>query len=403
MFAEYVFMIKKRKVAGLMIKKMLNQRVQDIKPSGIRKFFDIAATMEGVVSLGIGEPDFPTPANILQAGIDSMRERGTAYTANVGLVELRQAISRYLANRFKLEYDPEEQILVTVGASEAVDIALRAIVSPGDEVLVPEPTYVSYGPTAYMAGAKVVPVPTFEKDNFRLTADVIKERITPKTKAIIFCYPNNPTGAVMEEQDLKEIAEVLRQHDILVISDEVYAELVYGIKHTSIASLPGMAERTLLISGFSKAFSMTGWRLGYACGPNELIGAMKKIHQYVIMCAPTTAQWEAIEALENGWDAVREMVVEYDKRRKVIVNGFRALGLSCFEPQGAFYCFPRISDTGLSSDEFANRLLEAEKVAVVPGSAFGDSGEGFIRCSYAYSIADIQEALRRIGSFLDTL
>lgn len=386
-----------------MIKGMLNKRVQAIKPSGIRKFFDIAATMEGVVSLGIGEPDFPTPANILEAGVRSMREQGTSYTANVGLLELRQAISRYLNRSFELEYDPEREILVTVGASEAVDIALRAVVSPGDEVLVPEPTYVSYGPAAILAGGTAVAVPTYEKDNFRLTAEVIKQKITPRTKAVVFCYPNNPTGAVMEEQDLREIAEVLRQHDILVISDEVYAELVYGIKHTSIASLPGMAERTLVISGFSKAFSMTGWRLGYACGPRDLIDAMKKIHQYVIMCAPTMAQWAAIEALENGWTPVREMVVEYDQRREVIVNGFRAMGLSCFEPRGAFYCFPRISDLGLSSDDFATKLLEAEKVAVVPGSAFGASGEGFIRCSYAYSIEDIEEALRRIESFLKKL
>ncbi|HHY14840.1 MAG TPA: aminotransferase class I/II-fold pyridoxal phosphate-dependent enzyme [Firmicutes bacterium] len=386
-----------------MIKGMLNKRVQAIKPSGIRKFFDIAATMEGVVSLGIGEPDFPTPANILQAGMRSMEEKGTAYTANVGLIELRRAISNYFSSAFKLEYDPADQILVTVGASEAVDIALRAVVSPGDEVLVPEPTYVSYAPAAVLAGGIPVAVPTYERDNFRLTAAVIREKITPRTKAVVFCYPNNPTGAVMEEQDLKEIAEVLRQHEILVISDEVYAELVYGIKHTSIASLPGMAERTLVISGFSKAFSMTGWRLGYACGPEELIEAMKKIHQYVIMCAPTMAQWAAIEGLENGWPAVRAMVQEYDKRRKVIVEGFRNMGLSCFEPQGAFYCFPRISDLGLSSDDFATQLLEAEKVAVVPGSAFGASGEGFVRCSYAYSIADIEEALRRIERFVEKL
>lgn len=383
-----------------MIKGMLNERVEAIKPSGIRKFFDIAATMEGVVSLGIGEPDFPTPANILQAGVRSMEEKGTAYTANVGLLELRQAISKYFAQSFQLEYDPADQILVTVGASEAVDIALRSVVCPGDEVLVPEPTYVSYAPAAVLAGGTVVPVPTYEKDNFRLTAEVIKAKITPKTKAVVFCYPNNPTGAVMEEQDLQEIAVVLREHEILVISDEVYAELVYGIKHTSIASLPGMAERTLVISGFSKAFSMTGWRLGYACGPRELIEAMKKIHQYVIMCAPTMAQWAAIEGLENGWPAVREMGAEYDQRRQVIVQGFRNMGLSCFEPQGAFYCFPRISDLGLSSDDFATTLLEAEKVAVVPGSAFGASGEGFIRCSYAYSIEDIEEALRRIERFV---
>lgn len=383
-----------------MINKMLNKRVKQIKPSGIRKFFDIAATMEGVVSLGIGEPDFPTPTHVRDVGIQSILEKGTAYTANVGLIELRRSISKYLERRFDLEYNPENQVLVTVGASEAVDLALRAVVEPGDEVLVPEPTYVSYAPTAVLAGGVAVPVPTYEKDDFRLTADVIKSLITPKTKAIVFCYPNNPTGAVMEKQDLREIAEVLRQHDILVISDEVYAELVYGIKHTSIASLPGMAERTLVINGFSKAFAMTGWRLGFACGPVELIDAMKKIHQYVIMCAPTMSQWAAIEALDNGMPEVEKMVAEYNRRREVIVGGFRNMGLSCFEPKGAFYCFPRISDFGLSSDDFCTKLLETEKVAVVPGSAFGASGEGFIRCSYAYSVEAIEEALRRIERFI---
>lgn len=383
-----------------MIDKLLTERVKEIKPSGIRKFFDIAATMEGVVSLGIGEPDFPTPLKIQDVGIKSIKEKGTAYTANVGLIELRRSISRYLERRFALEYNPENEILVTVGASEAVDLALRAIIEPGDEVLVPEPTYVSYAPTAILAGGVAVSVPTYEKDDFRLTAETIEALITPKTKAIIFCYPNNPTGAVMEKQDLQEIAAVLRKHNILVISDEIYAELVYGIKHTSIASLPGMAERTLLISGFSKAFAMTGWRLGYACGPVELLSAMKKIHQYVIMCAPTMSQWAAIEALENGMPEVDQMVAEYNRRREVIVGGFRKMGLSCFEPKGAFYCFPRISDFGLSSDDFCTKLLESEKVAVVPGSAFGASGEGFIRCSYAYSVEAIEEALHRIERFI---
>ncbi len=383
-----------------MISKMLSEKVKEIKPSGIRKFFDIAATMEGVVSLGVGEPDFPTPVNVRDAGINSITTKGTTYTANVGLIELRRAISKYLEGRFQVEYDPQNQILVTVGASEAVDLALRAVVNPGDEVLVPEPTYVSYAPSAILAGGVAVPVPTYEKDDFRLTADVIRSLITPKTKAIVFCYPNNPTGAVMEKSDLMAIADVLREHDILVIADEIYAELVYGIEHTSMATLPGMYERTLLINGFSKAFSMTGWRLGYACGPAELMDAMKKIHQYVIMCAPTMSQWAAIEALENGLPEVQHMVAEYDKRRQTIVQGFRNLGLSCFEPKGAFYCFPRISDLGLTSDEFCNQLLEAEKVAVVPGSAFGDSGEGYIRVSYAYSINSIKEALTRIDRFL---
>ena len=383
--------------------KLLSEKVKQIKPSGIRKFFDIAASMEGVISLGVGEPDFPTPAHIRDAGINSILEKGTTYTANVGLIELRRAISKYLESRFGVEYDPADQVLVTVGASEAVDLALRAVVNPGDEVLVPEPTYVSYAPSAILAGGVAVAVPTYEKDDFRLTADVIRELITPKTKAIVFCYPNNPTGAVMEKEDLRAIADVLREHDILVIADEIYAELVYGIEHTSMATLPGMYEKTLLINGFSKAFSMTGWRLGYACGPTDLIEAMKKIHQYVIMCAPTMSQWAAIEALENGMPAVREMVGEYDKRRQIIVQGFRDMGLSCFEPKGAFYCFPRISDLGMSSDEFCNRLLEAEKVAVVPGSAFGDSGEGYIRVSYAYSIDSIKQALVKIECFIQTL
>ncbi|HPT83761.1 MAG TPA: aminotransferase class I/II-fold pyridoxal phosphate-dependent enzyme [Limnochordia bacterium] len=379
---------------------MLSKRVQAIKPSGIRKFFDIAATMEDVISLGVGEPDFPTPEPIRTAGIRSITEKGTRYTANSGLMELRRAISSYLEHRFTLEYDPQDQVLVTVGGSEAVDLALRAVVDPGDEVLVPEPTFVSYAPLTIMAGGVPVPVPTYERDDFRLTAEAIRPLISERTKAIVFCYPNNPTGAVMEKEDLAAIAGLLREHRLVVISDEVYAELVYGVEHTSIASLPGMYERTVLVSGFSKAFSMTGWRLGYACGPRELIAAMKKIHQYGIMSAPTTAQWAAIEALENGWADVEKMRREYDQRRQFIVQGFRAMGLSCFEPRGAFYCFPRISDLGLSSEEFCTALLEAERVAVVPGSAFGDSGEGFVRVSYAYSLDSIKQALERMDRFI---
>lgn len=383
-----------------MIKDLLSAKVQTIKPSGIRKYFDIAATMGDVISLGVGEPDFPTPANVREAGVRSMTEKGTRYTSNSGLLELRQAISRYLERRFELPYDPETQVLITVGASEAIDLALRAVVNPGDEVLVPEPTFVSYAPLTIMAGGVPVPVPTYEKDDFRLTAEAIEPLISEKTKAIMLCYPNNPTGAVMEEQDLVAIAEVLRKHKILVISDEIYAELVYGIEHASIAALPGMYERTVVVSGFSKGFSMTGWRLGYACGPADLIAAMRKIHQYGIMSAPTTAQWAAIEALENGLHAVERMRAEYDERRQFIVQGFRAIGLSCFEPRGAFYCFPRISDLGMTSDEFCTALLEVERVAVVPGSAFGDSGEGFIRVSYAYSIDSIKKALERIDRFV---
>ncbi len=382
-----------------MIEQLLNKKIAEIKPSGIRKFFDIAAEMEGVVSLGIGEPDFPTPLNVREAGIRSITEKGTAYTANVGLLELRKGISKYLEDRFHLEYNPQTQILVTIGASEAVDLALRVIVEAGDEVLVPDPGYVSYAPSVMLASGVAVAVPTYEEDDFRLTAEAIEAQITAKTKAIIFCYPNNPTGAVMEEEDLRKIVAVLRKHNILVITDEIYAELIYGIKHTSIATLPGMAERTVVISGFSKTFSMTGWRLGYACGPTSVIEAMKKVHQYVIMSAPTMSQWAAVEALESGMSFVKEMVEEYDRRRQVIVQGFRDLGFSCFEPKGAFYCFPRISDLGLSSDDFCEKLLEAEKVAVVPGSAFGDGGEGFVRASYASSMENIKEALVRIERF----
>ena len=383
-----------------MMEQLLNERVKSISPSGIRKFFDIANQMENVISLGVGEPDFRTPWHVRAEAVHSIEQKGTSYTANAGLPELRKAISQYLHDRFQLDYNPENQILVTVGASEAVDLALRAIVDVGDEILIPEPTYVSYLPSVVLAGGVPVPVPTYESRSFRLTAEDLKQYITPRTKAIIMCYPNNPTGAVMEISDLKAIAEVLKEHNIFVISDEIYSELVYGITHTSIASLPGMAERTLVINGFSKSFAMTGWRLGYAAGPVELLKAMTKIHQYVIMCAPTMSQYAGLEALQNGLPHVDTMVAEYNKRRRVMVDGFRQMGLSCFEPQGAFYVFPRISDLGLSSDEFCTQLLQKERVAVVPGTAFGESGEGFIRCSYAYSIDSIKEALQRIERFV---
>ncbi|NLJ75213.1 MAG: aminotransferase class I/II-fold pyridoxal phosphate-dependent enzyme [Firmicutes bacterium] len=382
------------------MENLLNKRIKSISPSGIRKFFDIANQMENVISLGVGEPDFRTPWHVRAAAVQSIEQKGTSYTANAGLLELRKAISRYLEDRFQLEYNPENQILVTVGASEAVDLALRAIVEEGDEILIPEPTYVSYLPSVVLAGGVAVPVPTYESRSFRLTAEDLEKHITPRTKAIVMCYPNNPTGAVMELSDLKAIGEVLKEHDIFVISDEIYSELVYGITHTSIASLPGMAERTLVINGFSKSFAMTGWRLGYAAGPVELLQAMTKIHQYAIMCAPTMSQYAGLEALENGLSHVKTMVAEYNQRRRVMVDGFRQMGLSCFEPQGAFYVFPRISDLGLSSDEFCTQLLQEERVAVVPGIAFGASGEGFIRCSYAYSLDSIREALRRIDRFV---
>lgn len=383
-----------------MMENLLNKRIKSISPSGIRKFFDIANQMENVISLGVGEPDFRTPWHVRAAAVQSIEQKGTSYTANAGLLELRKAISRYLEDRFQLEYNPENQILVTIGASEAVDLALRAIVEEGDEILIPEPTYVSYLPSVVLAGGVAVPVPTYESRSFRLTAEDLEKHITPRTKAIVMCYPNNPTGAVMELSDLKAIGEVLKEHDIFVISDEIYSELVYGITHTSIASLPGMAERTLVINGFSKSFAMTGWRLGYAAGPVELLQAMTKIHQYAIMCAPTMSQYAGLEALENGLSHVKTMVAEYNQRRRVMVDGFRQMGLSCFEPQGAFYVFPRISDLGLSSDEFCTQLLQEERVAVVPGIAFGASGEGFIRCSYAYSLDSIREALRRIDRFV---
>lgn len=383
-----------------MMENLLNKRIKSISPSGIRKFFDIANQMENVISLGVGEPDFRTPWHVRAAAVQSIEQKGTSYTANAGLLELRKAISRYLEDRFQLEYNPENQILVTVGASEAVDLALRAIVEEGDEILIPEPTYVSYLPSVVLAGGVAVSVPTYESRSFRLTAEDLEKHITPRTKAIVMCYPNNPTGAVMELSDLKAIGEVLKEHDIFVISDEIYSELVYGITHTSIASLPGMAERTLVINGFSKSFAMTGWRLGYAAGPVELLQAMTKIHQYAIMCAPTMSQYAGLEALENGLSHVKTMVAEYNQRRRVMVDGFRQMGLSCFEPQGAFYVFPRISDLGLSSDEFCTQLLQEERVAVVPGIAFGASGEGFIRCSYAYSLDSIREALRRIDRFV---
>ena len=384
-----------------MIKEMLSHKVQQIAPSGIRRFFDIANQMENVISLGVGEPDFATPWHIRDEAIYSLEKKRTTYTANRGLLELRQEISRYLDRRFNLQYNPETQILVTVGGSEAIDLALRAIINPGDEVIIPEPTYVSYLPSVVMAGGTPVTVPTYESREFRLTAEDLVPYINEKTKAVILCYPNNPTGAVMERHDLEEIAQVLRKHRILVISDEIYSELVYGVEHTSMAALPGMHDRTLVINGFSKAFAMTGWRLGYAAGPEELIGAMTKIHQYTIMSAPTISQYAAVEALRNGMQDVQRMVAEYDQRRRVLVHGFRQMGLSCFEPKGAFYVFPRISDLGMTSEEFCTKLLMEEHVAVVPGTAFGASGEGFVRCSYAYSLESLQEALRRIGRFVE--
>ncbi len=384
------------------MKKFLSENIKNMPSSGIRKFFDVANTMEGVISLGVGEPDFETPWHVREAAISSLEKGYTSYSSNTGMIELRKAIASYLDEKYSISYDPEHQILVTIGASEGIDISLRAIINPGDEVLVVEPSYVSYKPCVSMCGGVPIPVVTYEENNFKVTPDEILNKITPKTKAIILPYPNNPTGGIMEIDDLAAISKVIIENDLLVISDEIYSELTYGSQHVSIASLPGMYERTIVLNGFSKAFAMTGWRLGYACGPEELIFNMNKIHQYIAMCAPTPSQFAGIEALtseerENDIAVMREA---YDERRIVMVNGFRQMGLSCFEPKGAFYVFPCIKKTGMTSDEFCEKLLFDEKVAVVPGTAFGECGEGFIRCSYAYSIENIERALYRIWTFV---
>lgn len=381
--------------------EMIAKTIRDIPPSGIRKFFDIANEMKDAISLGVGEPDFDTPWHIREEGIYNLEKGKTVYTSNSGMMELRQEISTYLSRRFNITYNPGTQILVTVGASEAIDLALRALLNPGDEVLIPEPSYVSYKPCTIMAGGVPVTITTKAEDEFRLTPEQLEAHITDKTKVLILPYPNNPTGGIMEKEDLEKIADILRDKDILVISDEIYAELTYDREHVSIASIPGMYENTLVINGFSKAYAMTGWRLGYAAGPEELIAMMTKIHQYAIMCAPTTSQYAAVEALRNGDPDVAEMRNSFNRRRRVMVDGFRKMGMDCFEPLGAFYVFPSIEKTGMSSEEFCKKLLYEQKVAVVPGTAFGESGEGFIRCSYAYSIDNIKEALRRIEKFME--
>ena len=384
--------------------KLLSPTVVGIKPSGIRKFFDIASTMEDVISLGVGEPDFPTPWEIRKAGILSLESGKTRYTSNRGLESLREEIGRYVERKYNVTYDAKSEILVTVGGSEAIDACIRAIASPGDEIIIPQPSYVCYEPIAALCGCKPVIIETKAETSFKLTPEELKSAITPRTKALILPYPCNPTGAIMERADLEGIAAVLRDTNILVISDEIYAELTFGdAPHVSIASIDGMKERTVLINGFSKTFSMTGWRLGYACGPKPVMEQLTKIHQYAIMCAPTTSQYAAIEALRNGDEAVAAMLEEYDMRRRLIVNGFNRLGLACREPKGAFYAFPCIRSTGMSSEEFCERLLYSEKVAVVPGTAFGESGEGFVRASYCYSTEHIMEALKRIERFLNTL
>ena len=381
----------------------LSDTIVQIKPSGIRKFFDIVSEMKDAISLGVGEPDFDTPWHVREEGIYSLEKGRTFYTSNSGLKELRIEICNYLKRSQDLTYDPLKEVIVTVGGSEAIDIGLRAMINPGDEVLIPQPSYVSYEPCAILAGAKPVIINLKAENEFRLTAAELEEAITEKTKILILPFPNNPTGAIMEKSDLEAIAEVVKKHDIYVMSDEIYAELTYKGKHVSIASLPGMQERTILINGFSKAYAMTGWRLGYACGPEAIIKQMTKIHQFAIMCAPTTSQYAAIEALKNGDADVAMMRESYNQRRRFLINAFKEMGLECFEPFGAFYIFPCIKEFGMTSDEFATRFLEEEKVAVVPGTAFGDCGEGFLRISYAYSLEKLKLAIGKLEHFITKL
>ena len=384
------------------IADMITPVVRNTPPSGIRKFFDLVNEMKDAISLSIGEPDFVTPWSVREAGIYSLEKGHTHYSPNAGFIQLREEICRYLKRRYELKYDPRKQVIVTVGGSEGIDIALRSLVGPGDEVIIPEPSFVAYKPCTLFTGATPVIIKLRVEDQFRLTPELLEKAITPRTKVLILPFPNNPTGAVMTHSDLAKIVEVIKDKNIIVISDEIYSELTYEGKHVSIAGFPGMQERTLLINGFSKSYAMTGWRLGYACGHPDLIAAMYKIHQYAIMCSPTTAQYAAVDALKNCDDDVAMMVREYNRRRRVMVDGFRKAGLECFEPLGAFYVFPSISSTGMSSEEFSERLLLEEKVAVVPGTAFGESGEGFIRACYAYSIENIMEAMRRIQKFVQS-
>lgn len=384
--------------------KVLNTAVAEIKPSGIRKFFDIAATMDDVISLGVGEPDFQTPWQIRKAGINSLERGRTKYSANRGTIELRREIARYLNRRYDLSYKPETEILVTVGGSEAIDGAIRAVVAPGDEVIIPQPSYVCYEPITVLAGGVPVIIETKAENDFKVTPEELKKAITPKTKALVLPYPCNPTGAIMERADIEAIAEIIKDTNIIVISDEIYSELIYAdCNHVPAAAVDGMWERTVTVNGFSKAYSMTGWRLGYACGPEPLLKQITKIHQYAIMCAPTTSQYAAVEALKNGDESIEHMREEYNRRRRLIVNGFNKLGLTCREPKGAFYAFPCIESTGLSSDEFCEKLLQSKKVAVVPGTAFGKGGEGYVRASYCYSTEHIIKALARIGEFIEEL
>ena len=381
-------------------RSLTSQRVDQLAPSGIRKFFDLLASIEGVISLGVGEPDFATPWHISEQAIFSLEKGNTMYTSNLGMPELRQELSRYLKDNYNLAYDPDGELLITVGVSEGLDLIMRAILDPGDEVIMPDPSYVSYNACVTLAGGTPVMVPTNQKNDFEVSAADIEARVTGKTKAILIGYPANPTGAVMPKDKLQQIAEVAQRHHLLVISDEIYAKLVYGVEHTCFATLPGMKESTAFLGGFSKAYAMTGWRIGYAASSRDIIAAMTKIHQYTIMCAPTMAQVAAIEALRTGEPSVLEMVEDYNRRRQVIVKGLNDIGLPCFEPRGAFYAFPSIKGTGMTSEEFAEKLLVEEKVAVVPGPAFGQCGEGHVRCCYATSLADIEEALSRMKRFV---
>ena len=381
----------------------LSDTIVTIKPSGIRKFFDIVSEMEDAISLGVGEPDFDTPWHIRDEGIYSLEKGRTFYTSNAGLKQLREEIAHYLRRRYQVSYDPLHEIMITVGGSEAIDIALRAMVNPGDEVLIPQPSYVSHVPCTMLAGGKPVVIELEEKDNFKLTPEKLLEKITDKTKILVMPFPNNPTGAIMTKEDLAPIVDIIIEKDLFVISDEIYSELTYGTDHVTIAAFPGMKDRTILINGFSKSYAMTGWRLGYAAAPHRILEQMLKIHQFAIMCAPTTSQYAAVSALRDGDNDVQMMREAYDQRRRFVLHAFKEMGLDCFEPEGAFYAFPSIKRFGMTSDEFATRFLREEKVAVVPGTAFGASGEGFLRVSYAYSLKNLKEALGRMANFVKRL
>ncbi|WP_334073823.1 MULTISPECIES: aminotransferase class I/II-fold pyridoxal phosphate-dependent enzyme [Paenibacillus] len=389
--------------AGKSMTSYLAPRVREIQPSGIRRFFDLASGNKDIITLGVGEPDFITPWHVREACVYSLERGFTSYTSNAGTPELREAIAEYLYNSYSVKYSPKDEILVTVGGSEAIDLALRALIVPGDEILVPVPCYISYSPITQVGGGVPVEIETFAEDNFKLKPEQLKAKITPKSKVLILNYPSNPTGGIMSYEDWLPIAKIVEENDLIVISDEIYSELTYGEKHVSFASIPGMKDRTILVNGFSKAFAMTGWRMGYACGHPDLIYAMLKIHQYTVMCAPVMGQVAALEALKNGLQEKDHMVESYNQRRRLIVQGLRDIGLTCHEPQGAFYAFPSISSTGLSSDEFATKLLLEAKVAAVPGNVFGAGGEGFLRCSYATSVSQISEALHRMGEFIHKL